>query len=53
MATTTRCGHCHECGTQLRSVLDGEEWCPARQLTSGARALGMGLGERVPFGSVS
>lgn len=21
------CGRCHECGTKLRSVLDGEEWC--------------------------
>lgn len=24
---TTNCGHCHTCGTKLRSVLDGEEWC--------------------------
>ena len=23
------CGHCHECGTELKKVLDGEEWCPA------------------------
>jgi len=22
------CGHCHECGTKLKQVLDGEEWCP-------------------------
>lgn len=22
------CGKCHTCGTPLRSVLDGEEWCP-------------------------
>ncbi len=29
MATTREhCGHCHACGTALRSVLDGEEWCP-------------------------
>ena len=21
------CGHCHTCGTKLRTVLDGEEWC--------------------------
>jgi hypothetical protein len=21
------CGHCHTCGTKLRIVLDGEEWC--------------------------
>ena len=21
------CGCCHECGTPLRIVLDGEEWC--------------------------
>ena len=21
------CGHCHTCGTKLRMVLDGEEWC--------------------------
>lgn len=24
----TNCGHCHTCGAELRSVLDGEEWCP-------------------------
>lgn len=24
---TRNCGHCHECGEHLRSVLDGEEWC--------------------------
>ena len=22
------CGRCHECGTPLIKVLDGEEWCP-------------------------
>lgn len=22
------CGRCHACGEALRSVLDGEEWCP-------------------------
>jgi len=22
------CGHCHECGAELKKVLDGEEWCP-------------------------
>ena len=22
------CGKCHTCGTALRFVLDGEEWCP-------------------------
>ena len=22
------CGYCHECGSPLRKVLDGEEWCP-------------------------
>ena len=22
------CGYCHTCGTKLRIVLDGEEWCP-------------------------
>jgi len=21
------CGHCHTCGSELREVLDGEEWC--------------------------
>ena len=21
------CGRCHTCGTDLRIVLDGEEWC--------------------------
>lgn len=25
---TRKCGRCHTCGTPLRSVLDGEEWCP-------------------------
>ncbi len=24
----THCGKCHTCGTPLRQVLDGEEWCP-------------------------
>jgi hypothetical protein len=24
----TGCGKCHACRTTLRSVLDGEEWCP-------------------------
>jgi hypothetical protein len=24
----THCGHCHTCGTELKIVLDGEEWCP-------------------------
>lgn len=23
----THCGYCHTCGCQLKSVLDGEEWC--------------------------
>lgn len=23
----SHCGRCHECGTKLRSVLDGETWC--------------------------
>ena len=22
------CGRCHQCGTTLINVLDGEEWCP-------------------------
>jgi NADH pyrophosphatase NudC (nudix superfamily) len=22
------CGHCHTCASELRQVLDGEEWCP-------------------------
>jgi hypothetical protein len=25
------CGECHECGTPLVAVLDGEEWCPKCQ----------------------
>jgi uncharacterized Zn finger protein (UPF0148 family) len=25
---TLNCGRCHTCGTKLRIVLDGEEWCP-------------------------
>lgn len=24
----THCRRCHECGSVLRVVLDGEEWCP-------------------------
>jgi hypothetical protein len=33
LATAPRrnCGHCHTCGTPLRTVLDGEEWCPTCQ----------------------
>jgi len=27
MARRTYCGRCHDCGTRLRRVLDGEEWC--------------------------
>lgn len=27
----TNCGHCHTCGTPLRTVLDGEEWCATCQ----------------------
>lgn len=26
--TIKNCGRCHTCGTSLRQVLDGEEWCP-------------------------
>lgn len=22
------CRRCHDCGTELKQVLDGEEWCP-------------------------
>lgn len=25
------CKHCHSCGTKLRIVLDGEEWCDVCQ----------------------
>ncbi len=25
------CGHCHECGVELKKRLDGEEWCPSCQ----------------------
>jgi uncharacterized Zn finger protein (UPF0148 family) len=28
MRTRHNCGHCHTCGSPLRRVLDGEEWCP-------------------------
>jgi len=24
----SNCGRCHNCGSVLRVVLDGEEWCP-------------------------
>lgn len=27
----THCGRCHTCGTKLRAVMDGEEWCPKCQ----------------------
>ncbi len=26
--TNQHCGHCHTCGSTLKRVLDGEEWCP-------------------------
>ena len=26
--TRRNCGRCHACGTMLRAVQDGEEWCP-------------------------
>lgn len=26
--TRALCRHCHTCGTKLKQVLDGEEWCP-------------------------
>lgn len=27
----THCSHCHQCGAKLRTVVDGEEWCPKCQ----------------------
>jgi hypothetical protein len=34
------CGRCHTCGTVLRVVLDGEEWCPYCQTYRRYRAHG-------------
>jgi len=40
----TNCGHCHTCGTRLRSVLDGEEWCPTCQTYRRYRSHGLAAG---------
>lgn len=28
MSTRRYCKHCHKCGAELKSCLDGEEYCP-------------------------
>ena len=46
------CGKCHACGSSLRIVLDGEDWCPKcqdyRRYTShgwGRKDKGLGIEE--------
>lgn len=31
MNASARCHYCHTCGTALKRVLDGEDWCPKCQ----------------------
>jgi len=38
------CGKCHECGTPLVLVLDGEEWCPKCQAYRRYRSHGWATG---------
>ena len=38
------CGKCHDCGTSLRSVLDGEEWCDTCKAYRRYRSHGWGSG---------
>jgi len=47
------CGHCHECGTKLHKVLDGEEWCPTCEEYKRYRSHGWTtatLAKRMPHG---
>ncbi len=38
------CQRCHQCGTRLRLVLDGEEWCPTCQTFRRYRSHGWSRG---------
>ena len=38
------CGRCHTCGTVLKIVLDGEEWCPRCQTFRRYRSHGWAAG---------
>lgn len=40
------CGKCHACGTELRMVLDGEEWCPECETYRRYRSHGWAVGAR-------
>lgn len=42
------CWHCHTCGTQLRSVLDGEEYCKTCDTYQRYRSHGWAHGENSP-----
>ena len=39
-----KCGRCHTCGTKLRRVLDGEEWCDTCGAYRRYRSHGWALG---------
>ncbi len=39
------CKKCHTCGTELRIVLDGEEWCPKCKTYRRYRSHGFNSGE--------
>ena len=38
------CGCCHTCGTKMKRVLDGEEWCPKCGVYHRYRTHGWGYG---------
>lgn len=38
------CGQCHTCGTEMRQVLDGEEWCVTCKAYRRYRSHGWALG---------
>ena len=42
------CHRCHTCGTPLRQVLDGEEWCSVCQTYRQYQSHGWGAGEYSP-----
>ncbi len=49
MSNTKRyCGRCHTCGTKLKVVLDGEEWCPKCKQYRRYRSHGWAQGEDSP-----
>jgi hypothetical protein len=49
MTKRRHCGRCHTCGSKLRKVLDGEEWCDTCQAYRRYKSHGWGAagsGER-------